>query len=105
MEVTHCLTLLIELIVIVVELPVREAFSCFDHALFHKRCILAILIGQVHSGFAFGFGIERVTLLRAGITYCFRLDRFKVHTVLFFIGIVANCGGLLTPLGDPPVLT
>ena len=29
--------------------------------------------------------------------------RFKVHTILFFIGIVANCGGLLTPLGDPPL--
>lgn len=29
--------------------------------------------------------------------------RHKVHTVLFFIAIVANCGGLLTPLGDPPL--
>lgn len=29
--------------------------------------------------------------------------QFKVHTVLFFIAIVANCGGLLTPLGDPPL--
>lgn len=28
---------------------------------------------------------------------------YKVHTILFFIGIVANCGGLLTPLGDPPL--
>ncbi len=28
---------------------------------------------------------------------------FKAHTILFFIGIVANCGGLLTPLGDPPL--
>ena len=28
---------------------------------------------------------------------------FKVHTVLFFIAIVANAGGLLTPLGDPPL--
>lgn len=28
---------------------------------------------------------------------------FKVHTILFFIGMVANCGGLLTPLGDPPL--
>lgn len=28
---------------------------------------------------------------------------FKSHTVLFFIAIVANCGGLLTPLGDPPL--
>lgn len=26
-----------------------------------------------------------------------------VHTVLFFIFIVANSGGLLTPLGDPPL--
>jgi Na+/H+ antiporter NhaD/arsenite permease-like protein len=26
-----------------------------------------------------------------------------VHTVLFFIALVANCGGLLTPLGDPPL--
>ncbi len=29
--------------------------------------------------------------------------RYKVHTILFFIAIVANCGGLLTPLGDPPL--
>jgi Na+/H+ antiporter NhaD/arsenite permease-like protein len=28
---------------------------------------------------------------------------FKTHTVVFFIGIVANCGGMLTPLGDPPL--
>lgn len=27
----------------------------------------------------------------------------KAHTVLFLIFIVANCGGLLTPLGDPPL--
>src|SRR6266550_7780125 len=26
------------------------------------------------------------------------------HTVIFFIFIVANCGGLLTPIGDPPLL-
>ncbi|MBK9099883.1 MAG: sodium:proton antiporter [bacterium] len=32
-----------------------------------------------------------------------RQRKFKVHTILFFIGIVANCGGLLTPLGDPPL--
>jgi len=29
--------------------------------------------------------------------------QFKVHTILFFIAAVANCGGLLTPLGDPPL--
>lgn len=27
----------------------------------------------------------------------------KTHTILFFIALVANCGGLLTPLGDPPL--
>ena len=29
--------------------------------------------------------------------------KYKVHTILFFIGVAANCGGLLTPLGDPPL--
>ena len=29
--------------------------------------------------------------------------KYKAHTVLFFIAIVANCGGLLSPLGDPPL--
>lgn len=29
--------------------------------------------------------------------------KYKVHTVLFFIALVANCGGLMTPLGDPPL--
>jgi len=29
--------------------------------------------------------------------------KYKAHTILFFIAIVANCGGLLTPLGDPPL--
>jgi Na+/H+ antiporter NhaD/arsenite permease-like protein len=28
----------------------------------------------------------------------------KVHTILFFIAVVANCGGLLSPLGNPPLL-
>src|SRR5574344_111039 len=27
----------------------------------------------------------------------------KAHNILFFIAAVANCGGLLTPLGDPPL--
>ncbi|MDR1494234.1 MAG: sodium:proton antiporter [Planctomycetaceae bacterium] len=29
--------------------------------------------------------------------------KIKAHTVIFFIFIVCNCGGLLTPLGDPPL--
>jgi len=37
-------------------------------------------------------------LLRAN-----QLRRHKAHIVVFFIFIVSNCGGLLTPLGDPPL--
>jgi Na+/H+ antiporter NhaD/arsenite permease-like protein len=29
--------------------------------------------------------------------------RDKVHVVVFFIFVVSNCAGLLTPLGDPPL--
>jgi Na+/H+ antiporter NhaD/arsenite permease-like protein len=37
-------------------------------------------------------------LLRANVS-----RRDKVHLVVFFIFVVSNCGGLLTPLGDPPL--
>ena len=37
-------------------------------------------------------------LLRANKT---RVE--KAHIVIFFIFVVSNCGGLLTPLGDPPL--
>ncbi len=30
--------------------------------------------------------------------------RRRAHLVVFFIFVVANCGGLLTPIGDPPLL-
>ncbi|WP_341747048.1 sodium:proton antiporter [Dermatophilus congolensis] len=32
-----------------------------------------------------------------------RERRFRAHTVVFTILVVANCGGVLTPLGDPPL--
>ena len=32
-----------------------------------------------------------------------RLRKYKVHTIVFFIFCVCNCGGCLTPLGDPPL--
>ncbi len=32
-----------------------------------------------------------------------RERHFKVHTVVFFIFIVCNCGGCLLPIGDPPL--
>jgi len=32
-----------------------------------------------------------------------RTRQRKVHVIIFFIFVVANCAGLLTPLGDPPL--
>ena len=32
------------------------------------------------------------------------LRKKRVHIIVFFIFTVSNCGGLLTPLGDPPLL-
>jgi Na+/H+ antiporter NhaD/arsenite permease-like protein len=29
--------------------------------------------------------------------------KHKTHIIIFFIFVVSNCGGLLTPLGDPPL--
>ncbi|GHT14232.1 hypothetical protein FACS1894170_11040 [Planctomycetales bacterium] len=29
--------------------------------------------------------------------------KYKAHTVIIFIFVVCNCGGCLTPLGDPPL--
>jgi Na+/H+ antiporter NhaD/arsenite permease-like protein len=37
-------------------------------------------------------------LLRAN-----RSRQYRAHIVVFFIFVVSNCGGLLTPLGDPPL--
>jgi Na+/H+ antiporter NhaD/arsenite permease-like protein len=32
-----------------------------------------------------------------------RERKYKVHTVIFFIFVVCNCGGCLLPIGDPPL--
>jgi len=32
-----------------------------------------------------------------------RIRKYKVHTIIFFIFLVSNIGGSLTPLGDPPL--
>jgi len=32
-----------------------------------------------------------------------RKRRYKVHTIVIFIFCVCNCGGCLTPIGDPPL--
>ena len=42
-------------------------------------------------------------LLIHPLLYVNKYRENKTHTVLFFIALVANCGGILSPLGDPPL--
>ena len=42
-------------------------------------------------------------LLIHPLLYINRYRQNKTHTILFFIALVANCGGILSPLGDPPL--
>lgn len=62
---------------------------------------MVMLIGAVIASFIGTTGASVLLirpLLRANQT-----RRAKAHIVVFFIFIVSNCGGLLTPLGDPPL--
>ncbi|MFO0901963.1 MAG: sodium:proton antiporter [Pirellulales bacterium] len=64
------------------------------------NCIFMAL-GAVLANFIGTTGASMVLvrpLLRAN-----QARRDKAHIVIFFIFIVSNCGGLLTPLGDPPL--
>lgn len=62
---------------------------------------LFLTIGAVIASFVGTTGAAM--LLIRPVIQTNRQRKYKVHTILFFIGIVANCGGLLTPLGDPPL--
>lgn len=62
---------------------------------------LFLAIGAVLASFMGTTGAAM--LLIRPLIYTNKEREYKVHTILFFIGIVANCGGLLTPLGDPPL--
>ncbi|MFM7844618.1 MAG: sodium:proton antiporter [Planctomycetota bacterium] len=62
---------------------------------------LVLGIGAVLANFIGTTGASMVLirpLLRAN-----RIRTRKAHIVVFFIFAVSNCGGLLTPLGDPPL--
>ncbi|MDR2963980.1 MAG: sodium:proton antiporter [Bacteroidales bacterium] len=60
-----------------------------------------LAIGAILASFMGTTGAAML-LIRPVIT-TIQKRKFQVHTILFFIAVVANCGGLLTPLGDPPL--
>jgi Na+/H+ antiporter NhaD/arsenite permease-like protein len=62
-------------------------------ALLALGAVLASLIGTTGAS---------VLLVRPYLRANARRER-RVHLVIFFIFVVSNCGGLLTPLGDPPL--
>jgi Na+/H+ antiporter NhaD/arsenite permease-like protein len=62
---------------------------------------LILIVGAVLASFVGTTGAAML-LIRL-ILHTNKQRQFKIHTILFFIAVVANCGGLLTPLGDPPL--
>src|SRR5262249_26486033 len=65
----------------------------------NNTCMLAL--GAVLASFVGTTGAAMILIrpiLRAN-----EARRYKVHVVVFFIILVANVGGALTPLGDPPL--
>ncbi len=66
-----------------------------------RNLSVILAIGAVLASFMGTTGAAML-LVRPIIT-AIRPRKYKAHTILFFIAVVANCGGLLTPLGDPPL--
>jgi Na+/H+ antiporter NhaD/arsenite permease-like protein len=65
----------------------------------NNACMLAL--GTILASFVGTTGAAMILIrpvLRAN-----EARRYKVHVVIFFIILVANVGGALTPLGDPPL--
>jgi Na+/H+ antiporter NhaD/arsenite permease-like protein len=95
-EYTAFIALLASLYVITGGLHVRGSLSgtpLLNTALLALGASLASVIGTT------GASVLLVRpLLRAN-----EARERKAHIVVFFIFTVANCGGLLTPLGDPPL--
>ncbi|MBO5893147.1 MAG: sodium:proton antiporter [Alistipes sp.] len=62
---------------------------------------IILAIGYILASFIGTTGASM--LLIHPLLYVNRYRENKTHTVLFFIAMVANCGGILSPLGDPPL--
>jgi len=67
-----------------------EAAPLINTAFLAVGAVLASIMGTTGAA---------MLLIRA-LIHTNKERKFKTHTILFFIGVVANCGGLLTPLGD-----
>jgi Na+/H+ antiporter NhaD/arsenite permease-like protein len=96
LEYAAFLALLASLFVISGGIHISGAFAGFPYMntiFLAIGAVLASLLGTTGASM-----IMIRPMLRAN---CHR--RHNAHVVIFFIFIVGNCGGLLTPLGDPPL--
>jgi len=96
LEYTAFLAMLASLFVISGGIHISGAFAGFPYMntiFLAVGAVLASLLGTTGASM-----IMIRPLLRAN-----RQRQHKAHIVIFFIFIVSNCGGLLTPLGDPPL--
>ncbi|MDD5677590.1 MAG: sodium:proton antiporter [Kiritimatiellae bacterium] len=96
LEYAAFLAMLASLFVISGGIHISGAFSGFPYTntiFLAIGAVLANLLGTTGASM-----IMIRPLLRAN-----RQRQHKAHIVIFFIFIVSNCGGLLTPLGDPPL--
>ncbi|MEZ4652813.1 MAG: sodium:proton antiporter [Candidatus Eisenbacteria bacterium] len=96
LDYTSFMALLGSLFVISGGILVRGSLSgtpLANTAMLGLGAILASLIGTTGAS---------VTLIRPFLRANEQRKK-KVHLVIFFIFVVSNCGGLLTPLGDPPL--
>lgn len=67
-----------------------------------KMNILLLLVGTLLSGWIGTTGASMLMIRPIMKANSWRKN--KVHTIVFFIFLVANLGGCLTPVGDPPLL-
>lgn len=66
-----------------------------------KNNLILLIIGTVLASL---MGTTGAAMLLIRILIKINSKRqFKAHSVMFFIATVANAGGLLTPIGDPPL--
>ncbi|MCK6446065.1 MAG: sodium:proton antiporter [Planctomycetes bacterium] len=95
-EYVSFLALLASLFVISGGIYIRGSFSgtpLVNSCLLGLGAVLANLIGTTGASMLLIRPFLRANASR----------KRKVHLVVFFIFTVSNCGGLLTPLGDPPL--
>jgi len=96
LEYLAFLALLASLFIISGGIRISGAFAGFPYV-----NTLFLAIGALLANFLGTTGASM--LLIRPLLHANRLRRNKTHIVIFFIFIVSNCAGLLTPLGDPPL--